>query len=312
MRCRPGIDREVHASLLVSPLAAPRRSGARLIDPLRATIAVVGGLLFAGAAALWSMSAHGFDVVSGETRTALVIGNAMYRTAPLRNPVNDAQAVAGALKGLGFEVILRENASQREMLDALREFAQRSAKSQVRLLFYAGHGVQIKGRNYLMPVDAEVQTEDEIAQKGTDITEFLERLGTLTNGVNLVVLDACRNNPFTVAPSQLADSRRFRTRGLAPQTAGLAPLQAPSGTLIAFSTAPGSVAVDNPTQRNSVYTKHFLANLRNPGLPIERLFKQVRIAVAQETQQQQVPWESSSLMGEFCFRTDATGKCSSS
>ena len=240
-----------------------------------------------------------------------MIGNATYRTAPLRNPVNDAEAVATALKGLGFTVILRENASQREMIEAFREFAFKSAKSQVRLLYYAGHGVQIKGRNYLMPVDAEVQTEEEIAQKGADVTEFLERLGTLPNGVNLVVLDACRNNPFTSTPSQLADSRRFRTRGLAPQSAGLAPLQAPSGTLIAFSTAPGSVAVDNPMQKNSVYTKHFLVGLRTPGLAIERLFKQVRVAVAQETQQQQVPWETSSLMGEFCFRADPTGKCSS-
>ena len=255
--------------------------------------------------------AQAYDIVSGEIRTALVIGNATYRNAPLRNPVNDAQAVAAALRGLGFEVILRENATQRETLDAFREFAFKAAKSQVRLLYYAGHGAQIKGRNYLMPVDAEVQTEDEITQKGADVTEFLERLGTLPSGVNLVVLDACRNNPFTSTPSQVADSRRFRTRGLAPQTAGLAPLQAPSGTLIAFSTAPGSVAVDNPMQKNSVYTKHFLASLRTPGLPVERLFKQVRVAVALETQQQQVPWETSSLMGEFCFRTDPTGKCSS-
>ena len=255
--------------------------------------------------------AQAYDIVSGEIRTALVIGNATYRNAPLRNPVNDAQAVASALRGLGFEVILRENATQRETLDAFREFAFKAAKSQVRLLYYAGHGAQIKGRNYLMPVDAEVQTEDEITQKGADVTEFLERLGTLPSGVNLVVLDACRNNPFTSTPSQVADSRRFRTRGLAPQTAGLAPLQAPSGTLIAFSTAPGSVAVDNPMQKNSVYTKHFLAGLRTPGLPVERLFKQVRVAVALETQQQQVPWETSSLMGEFCFRTDPTGKCSS-
>ena len=261
--------------------------------------------------ALATTVAQAYDIVSGEIRTALVIGNATYRNAPLRNPVNDAQAVAAALRGLGFEVILRENATQRETLDAFREFAFKAAKSQVRLLYYAGHGAQIKGRNYLMPVDAEVQTEDEIAQKGADVTEFLERLGTLPNGVNLVVLDACRNNPFTSTPSQVADSRRFRTRGLAPQTAGLAPLQAPSGTLIAFSTAPGSVAVDNPSQKNSVYTKHFLASLRTPGLPVERLFKQVRVAVALETQQQQVPWETSSLMGEFCFRTDPTGKCSS-
>lgn len=280
----------------------------RLTVGIVVRVAMLATLAFA--ASFLAASARAYDIVSGETRTALVIGNSTYRTSPLRNPVNDAQAVAIALKGLGFEVILRENASQREMLDALREFALKSAKSQVRLLYYAGHGVQIKGRNYLMPVDADVQTEDEIAQKGTDVTEFLERLGTSPNGVNLVVLDACRNNPFTSTPSQLADSRRFRTRGLAPQAAGLAPLQAPSGTLIAFSTAPGSVAVDNPSQKNSVYTKHFLTSLRTPGLPIERLFKQVRVAVAQETQQQQVPWETSSLMGEFCFRTDPMGKCS--
>lgn len=264
-----------------------------------------GALLF-----VVSALAGAYDVISGENRIALVIGNASYRSAPLKNPVNDAEAVAAALKVVGFQVILRENATQREMLDALREFSQRASKSQVRLLFYAGHGVQIKGRNYLMPVDAEIQTEDDIQQKGADVTELLERLATLADGVNLIVLDACRNNPFSVAPAQLADSRRIRTRGLAAQTEGLAPVQAPSGTLIAFSTAPGSVAVDNPLQRNSVYTKHLLANLRIPGLPIERLFKQVRVAVAQETQQQQVPWETSSLMGEFCFRADATGKCS--
>ena len=289
----------MHCRLILDVGRLRRMAGALL------RVAMLSTLAFA------ATIAQAYDIVSGEIRTALVIGNATYRNAPLRNPVNDAQAVASALRGLGFEVILRENATQRETLDAFREFAFKAAKSQVRLLYYAGHGAQIKGRNYLMPVDAEVQTEDEITQKGADVTEFLERLGTLPNGVNLVVLDACRNNPFTSTPSQVADSRRFRTRGLAPQTAGLAPLQAPSGTLIAFSTAPGSVAVDNPMQKNSVYTKHFLASLRTPGLPVERLFKQVRVAVALETQQQQVPWETSSLMGEFCFRTDPTGKCSS-
>jgi uncharacterized caspase-like protein len=267
----------------------------------------------AGALALMLCAARfalAFEVVTGETRTALVIGNASYKAAPLKNPVNDAQAVGAALRVLGFQVMVREDTSQRELFDALREFSRRAAKSQVRLLFYAGHGVQLKGRNYLMPVDADVQTEEEIAQKGADITELLERLATLPDGVNLVVLDACRNNPFVPSIAQLADSRRARTRGLGPQASGLAPVQAPSGTLIAFSTAPGSVAIDNPQQKNSIYTKHLLANLRVPGLPIERMFKQVRIAVAQETQQQQVPWETSSLMGEFCFRTDASGKCS--
>src|SRR5436309_8946814 len=187
-----------------------------------------GWMKQAGAATLALLIAafaHAYDIVSGETRIALVVGNANYKNGPLRNPVNDAQAVGAVLRVLGFQVMVREDTSQRELLDSLREFSRRAAKSQVRLLFYAGHGVQVKGRNYLMPVDAEVQTEEEIAQKGADITEFLERISKLPDGVNLVVLDACRNNPFSLAPSQLADSRRFRTRGLAPQTAGLAPLQ---------------------------------------------------------------------------------------
>jgi carboxyl-terminal processing protease len=278
-----------------------RRSAAARL----ARLAVAGLLAAAAVVPAWA-----YDVASGETRTALIIGNATYRESPLRNPVNDAEAVAAALKPLGFQVILRQNTTQKELLEAMREFSRQAAKSQVRLFYYAGHGVQLRGRNYLMPVDAEVQTEDDITQRGADVTELLERLATMPNGVNLVVLDACRNNPFMPSVAQLADSRRIRTRGLGPQAAGLAPLQAPSGTLIAFSTAPGSVAIDNPLQKNSVYTKHLLANLRTPGMPIERLFKQVRVAVAQETQQQQVPWETSSLMGEFCFRTDATGKCS--
>jgi len=251
------------------------------------------------------------DLAQTETRIALVIGNATYRQAPLRNPLNDVQALASSLKALGFQVILRENAAQREMLDVLREFSQLASKSQVRLLFYAGHGVQLKGRNYLVPVDLEVQSEDDIVQRGVDVSEVLERLALIRGGVNLVILDACRNNPFSFAPAQLADARRYRTRGLgagAPQ--GLAPVQAPSGTLIAFSTAPGAIAIESTSQKNSVYVKHLLAHLNTPGLPIEKLFKQVRADVAQETQQQQVPWEASSLLGDFCFRADKWGKCS--
>jgi uncharacterized caspase-like protein len=255
--------------------------------------------------------ASGNDFTSGKVKTALVIGNGAYRQAPLKNPVNDAQAVASALRSLGFHVIQRENATQREMLEALREFSHQAAKSEVRLLFYAGHGVQIKGRNYLMPVDAEAQSEDDVAQRGADLSEVLERLAIVKGGINLVILDACRNNPFNLAPAQLADARGYRTRAIgAPTTNGLAPVQAPSGTLVAFSTAPGSISIDNAMQGNSVYTKHLLVYLNIPGLPVERLFKQVRSAVAQETRQQQVPWETSSLMGEFCFRPDAAGRCS--
>jgi uncharacterized caspase-like protein len=197
------------------------------------------------------------------------------------------------------------------MIEALREFSNQAAKSQVRLLFYAGHGVQIRGRNYLMPVDADAQSEDDVVQRGADLSEVLERLAIVKGGINLVILDACRNNPFNLAPAQLADARGYRTRAIGVRTSsGLAPVQAPSGTLVAFSTAPGSISIDNSMQGNSVYTKHLLANLNIPGLAVEKLFKQVRSAVAQETRQQQVPWETSSLMGEFCFRPDAAGRCS--
>jgi uncharacterized caspase-like protein len=255
--------------------------------------------------------AGGDDFISGKVKTALVIGNGGYRQAPLKNPVNDAQAIASALKSLGFHVIQRENATQHEMLEALREFSNQAAKSQVRLFYYAGHGVQIKGRNYLMPIDAKAQSEDDVVQRGADLSEVLERLAIVKGGINLVILDACRNNPFNLAPAQLADARGYRTRAIGARPSnGLAPVQVPSGTLVAFSTAPGSISIDNSVQGNSVYTKHLLANLNIPGLPVEKLFKQVRSAVAQETRQQQVPWESSSLMGEFCFRPDAAGRCS--
>ena len=272
----------------------------------RALIRALTGIMFL--AAFESVSAS--DFASGKVKIALVIGNGAYRQSPLKNPVNDAQAVASALKLIGFNVIQIENATQREMLEALRDFSYQAARSQVRLLFYAGHGVQIKGRNYLMPVDAEAQSEDDVAQRGADLSEVLERLAVVKGGVNLIILDACRNNPFNWAPAQLADARGYRTLAIAaPSANGLAAVQVPSGTLVVFSTAPGSVSIDNAMHGNSVFTKHLLAYLNTPGLPVEKLFKQVRSAVAQETRQQQVPWESSSLMGEFCFRPDATGRC---
>jgi uncharacterized caspase-like protein len=205
---------------------------------------------------------------------------------------------------------LRKNTTRRELNEALREFSQSASRNDVRLFFYAGHGVQSKGHNYLVPVDADVQSEDDLAHQATDISEFLDRIGTVKSGLNLVILDACRNNPFTALTAQLADSR-IRTRGLMQPRAvsGLAPVDAPRGTLVAFSTAPGSVARDSSSQENSVYTKHLLQWLNTPGLPVERLFKQVRIGVAQETQSQQVPWETSSLMGDFCFKTEGKKAC---
>lgn len=240
-------------------------------------------------------------------RSALVIGNGAYRNAPLKNPVADAQAVAASLKELGYEVSLRQNTTLFDLIEALRDFSLRAAKSDVRLLFYAGHGIQAKGRNYLLPVDAEPQSEDEIAAKAADVGELVDRLSSYKQGLNIVVLDACRVNPFAGGVVVGPDGRRLKFRGLTPT--GLARLEAPLGTLVAFSTAPNGVALDGPVGEHSIYAKHLLQHIQTPGLPVEQLFKRIRIGVAEETQRVQVPWESSSLTAEFCFKTGVKGQC---
>jgi len=260
--------------------------------------------------ALASLTVPGTGVaaVGDGGRVALVIGNASYRQAPLKNPVNDARAVAAALRELGFDVIMRENADLGEMLEAIRQFSIAARRNQVRLLYYAGHGAQVEGRNYLIPVNEEISGDDDIARKSADMSELVEQLGQLSEGTNILILDACRNNPYKTAGFKTADGRVIRLRG-ALQSSGLARVQAPNGTVVAFSTAPGSIAMDGQNYANSLYTKHLLDHIGTPGLPVEQMFKRVRIAVARDTQRMQIPWESSSLMGEFCFRAGKGGLC---
>ncbi len=241
-------------------------------------------------------------------RLALVIGNAKYKIAPLKNPVNDSRAVSSALRGLGFEVMERENVSQKELIAALQQFSILARTSQTRLVYYAGHGIQIKGRNYLIPVNAEWSTDESVVRTSADVNDLLERLGDLRSGINIVVLDACRNNPYNNTPTLDSNGRRVYARAL-KSTFGLAPVDAPHGTFIAFSTAPGAVAIDIGDGKNSVYAKYFLANLNAPGQTLEQMFKRVRVSVANETQNQQIPWESSSLMGDFCFHAETGHKC---
>lgn len=245
---------------------------------------------------------------AGQKLSALVIGNAAYKVGALKNPVNDARAMAEALKSLGFDVALRENTGLKDMVEAFRQFSLATRNADVRVLFYAGHGVQVKGRNYLLPVDTEIRAEDEVATKSADLNELLDRLSAQKQGINIVILDACRNNPFSGAEILGPDGRRLKFRGATP--AGLARVEAPLGSMVAFSTAPGGVALDSPGEKNSLYTKHLLATLQQPGLPVELLFKQVRLAVARDTGRVQVPWESSSLTGDFCFRPGPGGACS--
>jgi len=241
-------------------------------------------------------------------RMALVIGNAAYKVGALKNPVNDAQAIAGSLRKLGFDVTQRENTSLRDMLESFRQFAVQGQNADVRVVYYAGHGLQVKGKNYLLPVDTEIRDEEEVQAKSADLNEFLKRLSEIKNGINVVILDACRNNPFSGVEIVGPDGRRLKFRGATPS--GLARVEAPLGTMVAFSTSPDGVALDNPQERNSLFAKHLLAEMQEPGLPVEILFKRVRLAVANETDRKQVPWESSSLTGDFCFRTIAGGVCS--
>lgn len=219
-------------------------------------------------------------------RLALIIGNANYREAPLKNPINDARALAAKLRQLGFEVMLGENLQQREMTRLITSFGEKLAGKSVGMFYYAGHGMQVKGRNYLLPVDAQITSEASARSESIDLEQVLEHLSNSGTPFNLVILDACRNNPF---------ERRFRG-----SSGGLAQVDAPKGTLIAFATAPGKVALDGEG-RNSTYTTALLKNLAEPGISVESMFKRVRGEVAQVTNDQQIPWESSSLTGDFYF-----------
>jgi uncharacterized caspase-like protein len=220
-------------------------------------------------------------------RVALVIGNAAYRNAPLSNPGNDAKAMAQQLEQLGFHVIRVQDGTQQQMFQAVRSFGD-ALRGGVGLFYFAGHGVQVKGRNFLIPVDAQIEREDEVPYKALDVGLVLEKMEAARNPLNIVILDACRNNPF---------ARGLRSAG---SGGGLAQMDAPSGSLVAFATAPGATAEDG-RGANGLYTSHLLRQMAVPGLPIEEVFKRTRVAVKQESGGRQIPWESTSLEGAFFF-----------
>ena len=219
-------------------------------------------------------------------KVALVVGNANYAEAPLRNPVNDARAIARQLRGKGFEVLLRENVTKAQFSEAVADFGERISAGDTALFFYAGHGLQVQGRNYLVPIDARITSEQRVRLEAMDVEAVLDQTTAAKAKVSLVILDACRNNPF---------ERRFRSTG-----GGLAQINAPEGTLIAYATAPGKVAADGEGS-NGLYTQALLSALAEPGLKVEEVFKNVRIEVARVSGGAQIPWEASSLTGDFFF-----------
>ena len=233
-----------------------------------------------------ALAVFAFPVVSAAERVALVIGNAAYREDPLDNPVNDAKAMAERLEGFGFAVTTVVDADLRTMQRAILAFGEQIEARSTALVFYAGHGVQANGRNYLMPVDAEATAERELRFEAVDMNDILEEIELAHPRMSIVIMDACRNNPF-----------EKKLRG---GSRGLAVVDAATGTLIAYSTAPGSVAADGDG-RNGLYTEQLLNALDTPGLKVEEVFKQVRRNVSELSGGRQIPWESSSLTGDFVF-----------
>jgi len=221
-------------------------------------------------------------------RHALVVGNSRYPGAPLNNPLNDANAMAAALKGVGFAVTLGTDLSRSAMQEAIREFGGSLSKNKaIGLFYFAGHGAQLAWRNYLLPVDAEIADVNELRERGVDLNGLIEGMRKAGNPMNVVILDACRDNPF-------GSTTRLEQKGLSQ-------LDAPPGTLLAYATAPGNTAIDGTGGEHGLYTEHLLREIKVPEARIEDVFKRVRLGVRLRSKGLQLPWESTSLEDDFWF-----------
>lgn len=229
-------------------------------------------------------------------RVALVIGNAQYAQAPLINPENDARLIAATMKSLGFDVDLQVNLKAREFKRVLRDFGRRmDDDDSASVFFYAGHGMQIDRRNYLLPVDLNLRDEGEVKDESIDLEEaLLSRIDRVRPRARIFIIDACRDNPFA-----------GRTRSLRV-SAGLAEMAAP-GALIAFSAAPGRTAEDGPPGTNSIYSRHLAQEMRVEGVEVEEMLKNVRVKVLRETHERQIPWVNTSMVVNFVFNPGAGG-----
>ncbi len=222
---------------------------------------------------------------ANESRIALVIGNSDYTRAPLKNPINDARDMSAKLRDLGFDVVERNNIKIKQIGGTLSEFRGKLSPGSVALVFYAGHGIQIDGENYLPAVDADINAEEDVQNQSISVKQIMTVLDISKTRLNLVFLDACRNNPY---------SRGFRSA-----EGGLAKVTAPSGTLISYATRPGSVAADGDG-RNGLYTSKLLKQLGS-SQQIELSLKAVVSEVKAASKGKQEPWMEGSIEGEFCF-----------
>ena len=224
-----------------------------------------------------------------DIRVALVIGNAAYAgNAALANPTNDAKAMAETLRGLGFTVVEIRDGGRTQMNDAIVKVRDTlKGKQGVGMLYYAGHGLQLDWRNYMVPVDAKLNSAGDVAGQTVDVNAVIDAFKGAGNRMNILVLDACRDNPF---------------RGNTAAGKGLAQVDAPPGTFLAYATAPGNVAEDGDEKSgNGLYTQYLLQELKKPTAKIEDVFKRVRLNVRKQSEGRQIPWESTSLEDDFFF-----------
>ncbi|MBU8892904.1 MAG: caspase family protein [Bacteroidales bacterium] len=233
-----------------------------------------------------------FSASSQERRLALIIGNGNYTSSTLSNPENDAKSMEKSLKALGFKVIRHENLTQSKLTEAIDNFGNKLKYYDVGLFFYAGHGIQAKGFNYLIPVDAVLKAESDVEYSCVRADRIFGKMEEAQNKMNIVILDACRDNPFERSWTRAARGR------------GLTFMDAPSGSIIAYATAPGKTASDGYGE-NSPYTSALIQCMEIPNIKIEDFFKKVRAQVREQTKDQQTPWESTSLEGDFYFYVDA-------
>ena len=261
----------------------------------RASLAILIIVLLATVAhAQRGISVNDGTTTASNRRIALVIGNGDYDTSPLRNPVNDARLVARTLEKLGFDVIKGENLNQNQMKRAMDKFGERLRGGDVGLFFFAGHGIQVDGRNWLVPVGAKVERRNDVEYEAVRAGRVLAKMQDAGSKLNIVLLDACRNNPFT---------RRFR--GAVDK--GLAYMDAPTGTLIVYATAPGSVAADG-NGSNSPFTGALVRYLGTPGISVDDILKKTGAEVNRKTHGEQQPWVASSFYGEYFFVPKGKGQ----
>jgi hypothetical protein len=287
---------------LIPMLLSTALLGLLSIDPAGAGITGAGGVTVGNATQTPAQSSYQSPpattpvtpqaLPNPEPRVALVIGNSNYVNAPkLANPGHDAQSMAELLNSAGFDVISATDLGQNDMIEVLRDFSTKVAArgpNTVAMVYYAGHGVQLAGENYLIPVDANITTPADLVGNSVRLVDVMGTLETTPSRMRIVVLDACRNNPFP----NVSDAGH-----------GLAIVDAPNGSIVGYSTAPGMPAQDGDNG-HSPYTNAFLRLAREPNLPIEQLFKRVRLEVNSSTNGRQTPWESSSLTSDFYFFGD--------